>query len=146
VPGPLPKDPARRQRRNKAATRALLPAESAPIVGRPELPARTDTAWHPLAVQWWDDVWASPQCREFLRADLGALYRLVHLVDRWWQTGQMKLAVEIRLMEREFGLTPLSRRRLEWTVAQSEAAVEKRERQRSRQGRVIEHDPREVLA
>lgn len=145
MPGPLPKDPALRQRRNKQSTRALLPAESAPIAERPGLPARTGVTWHPLAEQWWADVWSSPQCHEFLRADLGALYRLVHLVDLWWKSGQMKLAVEIRLMEREFGLTPLSRRRLEWTVAASADAVEKLERKRARQGRVINGDPREVL-
>lgn len=151
MPGPMPKDPKLRQRRNKATTRALLPAETsvqvdaAEVVEYPQLPERaTGEPWHPLAVRWWHDVWSSPMHQEFLRADAGALFRLAHFVDAFWKTGSLKYAAEIRLMEREFGLTPLARRRLEWTVAQTEGAAGKREPQRAKT-RVINQDPRGVL-
>jgi len=82
---------------------------------------------------------------EFLRGDEPALFRLVVLVDLFWKTGSLKVAGEIRLMEREFGLTPLSRRRLEWNVAQAKEATDKLERRRVREAKPIDVDPRGVL-
>ena len=82
---------------------------------------------------------------EFLRADLGALIRLVFLVNSYYQTGQLDVAREVRLMEREFGLTPLSRRRLEWTVTQTEDAREKSDQRRRRGAKTIGQDPRGIL-
>lgn len=146
MPGPAPKNPAIRQRRNKAATRALLAAETKPVVGTPKLPDNPLGKWHKLTAVWWDDVWSSPMSAEFMRADLGALFRLAMLVDVFWKSGKLAAAAEIRLMEREFGLTPLSRRRLEWTVAQADEATVKVEKKRASKARVIENDPREALA
>lgn len=147
MPGPIPKDPALRQRRNKSSSRALLPPESSPIVRRPRLPENpTGAEWNPLTVSWWKDVWTSPQHHEFLRSDLGALFRLAILVDMFWKTGKLALAKEIRLLEREFGLTPLSRRRLEWTVMQTDEVRETQEQRRIHRAEVIDGgDPREVL-
>ena len=83
---------------------------------------------------------------EFVGGDEPALLRLVFLVDRFWRTGELDLAREIRLMEREFGLTPLSRRRLEWQVAQTEEAKDKHELRRSKRATIIPgDDPRQVL-
>lgn len=83
---------------------------------------------------------------EFLRGDEPALFRLVTLVDNFWKTGKLDIAREIRLMEREFGLTPLSRRRLEWNVTQAEEAKDKYEQRRSRRARIINGpDPRSGL-
>lgn len=116
---------------------------------RPRLPAHPDqkTGWHTMAKRWWKDVWSSPQAHEYLRADLGSLFRLVFLVDQFWKRGSLSLATEIRQLEREFGLTPLSRRRLEWTVAQTEEAKDQHEIKRARRARqLIDHDdPRGVL-
>lgn len=153
MPGPLPKDPAIRQRRNKSSSRALLPPESAPIKRAPRLPKLPDEKgvpreWHDMARRWWKDVWSSPQRHEFLRADLGSLFRLVYLVDQFWKTGALDIAKEIRLLEREFGLTPLSRRRLEWTVAQAEEAVDRHVQKQIKRAVVLDAeaiDPRGVL-
>lgn len=148
MPGPMPKDPALRQRRNKSATRALLLPEITPIVRAPRLPKKPDGAeWTDHAARWWKDVWSSPMRHEFLRVDLGALFRLVLMVDAFWVKPSLELAKEIRMMEREFGLTPLSRRRLEWTVAQTEEAKDRHDLQRARRAVVIDAgtDPRTVL-
>jgi hypothetical protein len=147
MPGPLPKNPQIRQRTNKKSTRAILPAEDAPIERRPRLPNHPlGDGWHPMAVRWWNEVFASPVRYELIRADLGALFRLVTLVDRYWRDQSLAVAREIRLMEREFGLTPLSRRRLEWSVAQAEEAKDRHQVNRARRARVIGgNDPREVL-
>lgn len=143
--GPLPKEPELRQRRNKESTRALLPPEDAPIVGVPRLPTNPLGKWNRLTRAWWRDVWASPQSSEFLRSDLGALFRLAMLVDMFWSTGKLSVAAEIRMLEQQFGLTPMARRRLQWTVTQAEDAADNRERKRARLGRVIENDPRGIL-
>ena len=147
MPGPMPKPPALRQRRNKSSTRAMLPAEKSPIVRAPSLPTNPLGDWHGMTRSWWKDVWSSPQSAEFLRADLGALFRLAILVDMFWKSGKLAIAKEIRLLEREFGLTPLSRRRLEWTVAQTEDAKDYHEHKRAKRATMIDayFDPREVL-
>jgi hypothetical protein len=81
-----------------------------------------------------------------MRADLGSLYRLAVLVNAFWETGKLAVAAEIRLLEREFGLTPLARRRLEWTVAQTEEAVDRHESARARRAIIVDAaDPRGAL-
>lgn len=150
MPGPVPKKAEMRQRRNKSASRAVLPAEAQPIQKKPALPPTKGwdgEGWHFMAKRWWDDVWSSPMRWEFLRGDLPALFRLVLLVDRFWKGGSLAIAKEIRLLEREFGLTPLARRRLEWQVAQAEEAKDKHEMKRARRARVLDNDAdvREVL-
>jgi hypothetical protein len=156
----MPKDPAVRQRRNKASTRALLLAAEAPRMRAPSLPPLTRTRkvkgelvevredWHPMARAFWASVWNSPMTAEFVRADEPALFRLVYLVDQFWKKGSLAVATEIRMLEREFGLTPLSRRRLEWTVVQAEEAKDRREENRAKRAMPIDAefvDPRGVL-
>jgi len=146
MPGPVPKNPAIRQRRNKKSTRSALPAERNPIKRAPALPDNPTGEWTDLTRRWWRDVWSSPLRHEFLRADLGALFRLAILVDMFWKTGKLSVATEIRLLEREFGLTPLGRRRLEWTVANAEEAKDLHTENRLKRAKVIDAgDPREVL-
>ena len=148
MPGPLPKNPILRQRRNKSSTRAMLPAEIGHRKYRPRLPALSKgKKWDPMTVRFWNEVWSSPMSHMFVAADLPALFRLLFLVNRFWDGGSLEVAKEIRMMEREFGLTPLSRRRLEWTIAQSEEAIDRHEQKRSRRAVIIDgDDPREVLS
>jgi hypothetical protein len=146
MPGPLPKDPSVRQRRNKSTTRAMLPAEALPRQRKPKLPDLPGgEEWHPMAKRFWAVVWSSPMSYEFLRADEPALFRLVMLVDSFWKTRKLEVAREIRMLEREFGLTPLSRRRLEWTVAQAEEAKDRHEQKRAHRAVIVDVDPRGVL-
>ncbi len=146
MPGPMPKNPATRRRRNRATTRAMLPAEIEQRKYRPRLPKLNGKAkWHPLAKMYWDLVWTSPMSHQFLAADIPVLFRLLMLVNRFFDGGSLKVAAEIRMLEREFGLTPLSRRRLEWIVAQAEEAVDQHEHRRSKRAVMINADPRGVL-
>jgi len=147
--GPMPKNPAVRQRRNKSSSRAILPAEPIALNHRPKLPALPGKKeWHPFARRYWRLIWASPMAHEFAEADEPALLRLVMLVNRFYNRGSLEVAKEIRMLEREFGLTPLSRRRLEWTIAQTEEAQDQHEEKRIRRATVIDGnavDPRGVL-
>lgn len=86
---------------------------------------------------------------EYIRGDEPALQRLLYLVDRYWKYHSLEVAKEIRLMEKEFGLTPMSRRRLEWTIGEVNEAREKHEINRAKRARKMidakAEDPRGVL-
>lgn len=145
MPGPAPKNPATRQRRNQKTARAILPAETAPRTRAPSLPADRD--WQMMTLKWWRDVWASPMSTEYLRADTHALFRLAVLVDAFWLAPSPKLAAEIRLQQQAFGLTPLDRSRLQWSIEQADEAYDRGERRRSKLATVVngDDDPREIL-
>ncbi len=140
MPGPPPKDPKLRQRRNRTATSATLIRREPPRQRAPSLPKVRK--WHDLTRRWWADVWRSPMAEEFLRADMHALFRLAVLVDMFWWDPSDKLAKEIRLEQQAFGLTPIDRRRLQWSV--EEEAEERRARQVAPPP-VADEDPRQLL-
>ncbi len=152
MPGPVPKNPATRQRRNKTTTKATL---EAPAATRLELPTRysafkcrecyltvgkhtaeqfdkadilphsfdpADEAWRELTIAWWDTIWASPMAAEWVDADVPGLVALAFLVDEFWRTGNREMAAEIRMQQREYGLSPLSRRSLQWEVIRVQRA------------------------
>ena len=142
----MPKDPSIRQRRNKSASRALLRPDFAPRLRAPRLPELpAGEKWHLMALHFWRVVWSSPMHYGYLRGDEPALFRLLVLVNSFWTYGKLEVAKEIRLLEREFGLTPLSRRRLEWSVSQAEEAKDRHEQRRSKRATIIDGDPRKVL-
>jgi len=138
MPGPPPKSPATRQRRNRNSTATTLVATIATTV--PSLPPERD--WHPQTKCWWQDTWSSPMASEFLEADAHGLFRLALLIDDYWiadtPTQRRNLAAEIRLQGQGYGLSPLDRRRLQWQVEQ----VEERKAARRSRGK----DPRLTLA
>jgi hypothetical protein len=144
MPGPMPKDPAIRRRRNHAATRATLEAEEQPRQRAPSLPARAEgTEWHKLTRAWWKDVWASPMAGEFLQVDVHGLYLLAELVDAFWEEPSKEMAGEIRLQRQCFGLTPVDRRRLQWEIERVEEATQRKRRPAAPVEPV--DDPRSVL-
>lgn len=132
-----------RQRANKASTAATLKTPEAAIV--PELPVRKDEfgeelSWRQETREWWDDVWASPMANEFVNADFHGLFRLAILVDEFMNDPSSKNHAEVRIAQQAYGLTPYDRRRLEWTVEQTEDAKE-RGAQRRRSAHVPQHEP-----
>lgn len=155
MPGPTPKPAKLRQRRNRSATAATLPSESAAAQRDvPELPPRMSPAevWHPKVVEWWESAWRSPMAGEWLDSDVkGGLYRLAELHQKLWCAFDTDtfLAVqrEIRLAEVGFGLNPIDRRRLQWEVEKGEVAEERTKTRR--QARALKSaskkDPRDVL-
>ena len=143
MPGPPPKDPAVRQRRNRKSTRSHLTRNTPARKRAPSLPD-LGRDWHDMTVKWWFDVWHSPMSDEFLRADEHGLIRLAVLIDEFWESPSKALASEIRLQQQAFGLTPLDRRRLEWSIEQVEEA--KHQRQKREQVEKDEAaDPRALL-
>jgi hypothetical protein len=137
VSGPPPKDLEVRARANKAATRAEL-GEDDPSVEIPKLPKHfeeklvrkkgadgivrekvelVETPWHPMTIAWWNDIWPSPMAKQWHSSDIHGLYAVAYLYDRFFRHPNEKTHAEIRLARQPYGLTPLDRRRLEWTLA-----------------------------
>jgi hypothetical protein len=123
MPGPAPKHPSTRARRNKTSTNAVLTAEH--DVKAPPLPTGVD--WHAMTRAWWKDIWASPMAPEFVKADHHGLFQLALLTNDFWtaETASQRsaLAAEMRQQGQRFGLSPIDRRRLQWEIEKTEDAI-----------------------
>jgi hypothetical protein len=142
MPGPDPKHPSVRNRRNRTTTASTLRVVH--DVQEPDLPAQD---WHPLTLRWWSDVWASPMAPEYDPSDLHGLFMLAVLVNAFWTAPSPALAAEIRLQRQCFGLTPIDRRRLQWEIERTEEAQDKGARRRAAAPSPVpaSADPRDVL-
>jgi hypothetical protein len=142
--GPPPKNPGVRARKNKASTRAILAEREDEDVEIPELPPLTvemtddegnvctvERQWHPLTVLWWQAIWPSPMAAEWHSSDVFGLYALAMLYDKVYKTGGNAGAhAEMRLGRAPYGLTPIDRRRLEWTIESADKAQAEGDRRR----------------
>lgn len=159
MPGPPPKPAHMRQRRNKATTRAKLPAPARKARTKtPKLPARGrgQGAWHPRVRAWWKDVWTSPMAPEYLDVHRHGLEALAELRQQFHNAEKpshlLALHSEIRQSQRDYGLTPLDLRRLQWEVrravdaddADDAADVKPPEKGKRRPGKT-KGDPRRLL-
>ncbi len=157
MPGPPPKPDHLRQRRNKATTRAKLPPPTAKRKGgNPRLPARGKGRgkWHPRVTAWWNDVWNSPMAAEYLRVHRHGLEALAELRQQFHTAEDPRkivgLHAEIRQSQRDYGLTPLDLRRLQWEIRRSVDADEAEQNEpeskapRRRRAR-LKGDPRKLL-
>jgi hypothetical protein len=159
MPGGVPpKHPSARQRRNKVATTKTLQLVDKPKI--PLIPKRGGgEKWTPEALRWWHRTWSSPMSSEYDESDFSGIVRRLYLEDAYWQAVHMgamlaafKMAAEIRIQDTEYGLTPMARRRLQWSIEQAESAEEKtearRKSKRAEQGPkpVPAVDPRAMLA
>lgn len=149
MPGPTAKDPSTRARRNTTTTKAKL---KAPV--RPKVPALpTGTEWHSRVKDWWKRIWSSPMRSEWADADTDALYRAALMMQKLWspdsdgnyvEVKDMKaLASEIRMIEAQFGLTPMARRTLQWELPDQDEKPAKKAAPRKRAKKVAAPvDPR----
>jgi len=167
-PGPKPKNPKLRQRRNKKASAAKM-AITDEVKGVPPLPARR-RKWLPETLAWWKSVWESPMAKEgkYIGVDIHRLYMLADLTDRYWrasaggyvvtrknkkgkvvkkvvQENLIALAVEIRLQSQCFGLTPIDRNRLDWQFEKTDDMKNKGQKRRNAPVKNYSVDPRAVI-
>lgn len=127
MPGPAPKHPSQRRRRNKAPELVQLPAS-----GRRGVPPKFPLAGRAAKGQaeLWRELWSTPQAVAWER--LG----WVRTVARYCRVtlaaeAEMHPAVlaEARQLEDRLGLSPMAMKRLGWEVAADELAVQREERQ-----------------
>jgi hypothetical protein len=99
---------------------------------------------HPETERFWDTIWGSAISELWVDADVPLLLELISLVDRFnW--GDMTVAGEIRQRAMGFGLTPIDRRRLEWSTLQVEDATVKRKATARTPATKPGDDPRRIL-
>lgn len=111
---PVPKAAALRRRVNKQPGAMRVALERA---AKPPCPVDSDSAR-----AWWDRQWDSPIAAIWTENDVPAVTRLVRLLDV--SDPSAAVLAEIRQLEDRFGLSPLSRRRLQWEVSQATGEVE----------------------
>jgi hypothetical protein len=155
VPGPSPKHPAQRRRRNKPSTATTLVATRSSLPA-PVLPERTTTdletgevtviEWHPAATEYFTAVQESPMASEYVRVDYSLMLITAELIHDFHtgRSGMTKkeLASEIRLQMKEQGQTAMGRRSLQFAIEQADEATDKGDRRRaSRSGG--SNDPRQ---
>lgn len=91
--------------------------------------------WHAQTVAWWNDVWTSPMAAEWDESDVHNVVVVALLYDDIWTAatpkGRKDALAEYRLQRADLGLSPYSRRRLEWTIESAAEAVERGTRRRS---------------
>lgn len=103
-----------RSSRKRASTAARLSTEADPLREvPPELPELPEGEWSERTLDWWAKIWAMPLAALYLRSDLPSLLRLATLIERFEHEPSSGLLEEIVGLEKEFGLTPKSRRLLE---------------------------------
>ncbi len=142
MPGPVPKAPNQRRRRNAVSTATML----VPLQRPPAAPKLPPGDWHPYVVAMWKDIWASPMAAEYDPSDIHRVILIADLYQTYWTCPREKrgtpamLAAEIRLQCQCFGLSPIDRRRLQWTIQKVDEVQDARRRGVARSGR--RDDPR----
>ena len=153
MPGPPPKHPSTRRRRNKVAGATTLSAVGEVVV--PRMPPRGGgLRWLKATRDWWLDVFSSPMSAEWDESDIHNVTLIAHLVDDFYRAEspdlRKQLAAEIRLQRQALGLSPLDRRRLSWEIDRGEEADARRDSRRSRPAAVSvpgeADDARQLLA
>lgn len=115
MPGPAPKDPSTRRRRNREVTAVELTTRRK---GRqPTIPVRKA---HPRTQAWWRAVWSSPMAGQYTDPDVEGIAMLCVVVEDFWRaestSARNAAAAEIRQQSVRFGLSPIDRRRLQWAL------------------------------
>lgn len=128
---PVPKPAAQRQRRNRTTTTSEITAPPAQRLALPD-------DYHELTKAWWSTIWNSPIAEEWVDADTPGLVALAQLVEDFWcsdRDHRAKAHAEVRMASREFGLSPFSRRQLQWEIKKVEAAGGKPDAEPVRRGK-----------
>lgn len=118
------KPPGQRRRRNAGQSQWVkLPAggRDGPV---PVLPGEE---WLDSTRAWWATIWRSPMATVWQDADVDSLVRLARLRDDF-RRGELPVSAlgAVQQLEDRFGLSPKSRRALQWEVSQSVGAEESR--------------------
>lgn len=128
MPGPLPKDPSQRRRRNATPGFEKLPAE-----GR-QGPAPKWPFGRPTAAQKnkWEELWQLPQAikwEQLHSEDTVALY-VITLLQYLDDPSETKLLAEIRQFDAKLGVSPKAMLNIRWTIGSKDVVelVETKER------------------
>lgn len=141
MPGPPPKNPATRARRNTKST--ALELHENPDAEVPDLPnspvwregpdgehLRDPRTWEPETQEAWEDLWRSPMAEAWIPTDHAGIRRYITLFDDFVKAetleDRIRISTEMRMLGTDYGLTPKSRASLQWAIVQAEKALTSR--------------------
>lgn len=138
-----PADQQLPKRKPKAELVALLVAAERAIPEMPAHPPRyddegyqLDVDWHAQTVAWWNDAWTSPMAAEWDDSDFHNMTILALLYNDIWVAdsprSRKEALGEFRLQRADLGLSPYSRRRLEWAFETADEAKERGQQRRNK--------------
>lgn len=124
MPGPAPKDPSARRRRNAAVGKTMLPSGGR-VGSVPDWPLSRDEP------RVWAELWSTPQAaawenRGYTRV-VARYAVLIAAIEDDEGVPPAALLGEVRQMEDRLGLNPKAMRSLLWEVASSDDVSDKRE-------------------
>ena len=121
MPGPAPKPPSERRRRNRVDEIVLPAVHDRPF---PPLPQKYPGGAFMAATRaWYEAVCRSPMAASWLDVDFVRLQDVAMVRDLWFRTGNVKFLQELRLQEAAFGLTPGDRAKMRMVVKDAPADV-----------------------
>lgn len=123
---PLPKVPSTRRGHRSNSPRRVLQAVENPDI--PDLPDYVE--WHDAVKDFWNSVWSSPMPQEWDESDRHNVLMASMALQTVWTgesspTARSAAMAECRLILRECGLTPMSRRTLQIEIERADEAVER---------------------
>jgi hypothetical protein len=90
---------------------ASLPA--GPRVQAPTLPKRDDgAAWHPLVLEWWSDLWASPIAADYATAHKHAAYLAAYTLDLFYRKPTERLGQRVAVALEGLRMGPVDLRKM----------------------------------
>lgn len=133
-----------------------MPPHPPKYLGEGEDSYEVPVDWHTQTESWWNDVWTSPMAAEWDRSDVHNVFVVALLYDDIWTATTAKerkeALSEYRLQRADLGLSPYSRRRLEWTIETAAEAKDRGEQRRERRSSAPQpapsspaDDPRNIL-
>lgn len=171
MPGPPPKEPNTRNRGRKATTKATLSTVinhevpplpdpehwlARPVINGQEVTFGGDDKpvdWSRAVKKWWVTIWSSPMSNEFHESDTAQLdlacFYLHQVTNPYIKMAErLAAAAKYEACVRNFGLTPMSRRSLQWEIEKVTEAEDRRKRRTSEQtpppARPKAPDPRDI--
>ena len=118
----VPKDPAKRRRRNKDSKPTSKVAVDGVLRGHP-LPEVEGVVWHPRTVAWWEHWRRSPQASAFIDTDWDFLLDTALIHHTMWSNGRWEYASELRLRAAKLGATHEDRLRLRIEIQQPDSTA-----------------------
>jgi hypothetical protein len=114
----MPKPPGARRRRNAGQSQWIQLPSQGRNGATPVLPGEE---WTDSTRAWWATIWRSPMATAWQDADHDSLVRLAHLREDF-MLGELPVSAlgAMQQLEDRFGLSPKSRRALQWEIGQGE--------------------------
>jgi hypothetical protein len=92
-------------------------SEAQPLAEKPKLPdPPAGETWHPLAVEWWKDLWALPQAEHYSTMHKHRAYLALFAMHLFYSDPTERKGQRLEVALQGLGLGESDLRRLQWTA------------------------------